>query len=41
MQAPAKYRVNGVLANVADFDKTYACKAGQPMKLATPVTIWQ
>lgn len=41
IHAPAKYRVNGVLANVPEFARAYACKAGQPMANATPVTIWR
>ncbi|MBS0192793.1 MAG: M13 family metallopeptidase [Proteobacteria bacterium] len=39
-QAPAKYRVNGVLANVAEFAKTHTCKAGEPMAIKAGVTIW-
>ncbi len=41
IQAPAKYRVNGVLANVAEFGKAYACKSGQPMQEKAPVSIWR
>lgn len=41
LQAPARYRVNGVLANVSEFAKTYACKAGQPLQEKQPVTIWR
>ncbi|HEY2344340.1 MAG TPA: M13 family metallopeptidase [Xanthomonadaceae bacterium] len=41
IHAPAKYRVDGVLANVPEFAKTYACKSGQPMANAAPVTIWR
>ena len=41
IQAPAKYRVNGPLANLSDFGKTYTCKAGQPMDSKTPVAIWR
>jgi putative endopeptidase len=41
IQAPAKYRVNGPLANLPEFGKAYACKAGQPMASATPVSIWR
>ena len=40
IQAPAKYRVNGPLANLPDFGKAYACKADQPMQLRAPVSIW-
>lgn len=41
IQAPAKYRVDGPLANVPEFSKTYACKPGQPMVLKAPVGIWR
>lgn len=41
VQAPAKYRVNGVLANIPAFAKAYSCKVGQPMELAAPVTVWK
>ncbi|HTA64283.1 MAG TPA: M13 family metallopeptidase [Xanthomonadaceae bacterium] len=41
IQSPAKYRVDGVLANVAEFGNAYACKAGQPMEIASPVSIWR
>ena len=41
VRAPAKYRVNGVLANMPEFGKAYACKAGQPMQLKNPVSIWR
>lgn len=41
IQSPAKYRVDGVLANVPAFAKAYGCKTGQPMMLAAPVMIWK
>ena len=41
IQAPAKYRVDGPLANLPEFAKVYACKPGQPMISATPVSIWR
>ena len=41
IQAPAKYRVNGPLANLPMFGKAYACKVGQPMQMPTPVAIWR
>ncbi|MBS0575210.1 MAG: M13 family metallopeptidase [Proteobacteria bacterium] len=40
-QAPAKYRVEGVLANLAEFASTYACKPGQPMSARQAVSIWR
>ncbi len=41
VQAPAKYRVNGPLANLVEFSTAFACKAAQPMESATPVSIWR
>jgi putative endopeptidase len=41
IQAPAKYRVDGPLANLPGFGKAYACKAGLPMQVMTPVAIWR
>jgi len=29
--SPARYRINGVLVNMPEFAKAFACKAGQPM----------
>jgi endothelin-converting enzyme/putative endopeptidase len=29
--APAKYRINGVIVNMPEFAKAFACKAAQPM----------
>ena len=29
--SPAKYRVNGVVVNMAEFARAFSCKAGQPM----------
>jgi putative endopeptidase len=41
LQSPAKYRVEGPLANLPEFGKAHACKPGQPMMRATPVSIWR
>ena len=41
IQSPAKYRVDGVLANMPEFGKAFACKSGQPMQVATQVMIWR
>ncbi len=41
IQSPAIYRVNGVLANLAEFGKSYTCKAGQPMESNKQVSIWR
>jgi putative endopeptidase len=40
-QSPAKYRVEGPLANLPEFARTYSCKPGHPMVRATPVSIWR
>ena len=29
--APGRYRINGVVANMPEFQKAFSCKAGQPM----------
>ena len=41
IQAPTRYRVDGPLANLPAFAKTYACKVGLPMQVASPVAIWR
>ena len=38
--SPPEYRVNGVLSNNSDFQKAFACKAGQPMVRAQACRIW-
>jgi endothelin-converting enzyme/putative endopeptidase len=38
--SPLQYRVNGVLANLPEFGKAFACKAGQPMVRAEACRIW-
>jgi endothelin-converting enzyme/putative endopeptidase len=38
--SPLEYRVNGVMANLPDFGKAFACKAGQPMVHADACRIW-
>jgi len=38
--SPLQYRVNGVVANLPDFGKAFACKAGQPMVRADACRIW-
>lgn len=39
--APAKWRVNGPLVNTPAFAQAFACKAGQPMVSANPISIWR
>jgi putative endopeptidase len=40
--SPAKYRINGVVVNMPEFQKAFDCKAGQPMvRLADQVCrVW-
>jgi endothelin-converting enzyme/putative endopeptidase len=38
--SPLEYRVNGVVANLPDFGKAFACKVGQPMVHADACRIW-
>lgn len=40
-QAPAKFRVNGVLSRFPEFATAYACRAGQPMHESQPLSIWR
>jgi putative endopeptidase len=38
--SPARFRVNGVLSNMPEFQKAYGCKAGQPMVRANQCRVW-
>ncbi len=38
--SPGKYRVNGLVANMPEFEKAFACKAGQPMVRENRCRIW-
>ena len=38
--SPARFRVNGVLQNMPEFQKAFACKAGQPMVPANACRVW-
>jgi endothelin-converting enzyme/putative endopeptidase len=38
--APGKYRVNGTLSNMPEFQKAFGCKAGQPMVSAKACRVW-
>jgi endothelin-converting enzyme/putative endopeptidase len=38
--SPTRYRVNGVVANLPEFAKAFACKAGQPMVREKPCKVW-
>lgn len=38
--SPGKYRVNGLVSNVAEFAKAFSCKPGQPMVRAKACRVW-
>lgn len=38
--SPGKYRVNGVVSNMPEFQKAFACKAGMPMVRANACRVW-
>ncbi len=38
--SPARFRVNGVLQNMPEFQKAFSCKAGQPMAPANACRVW-
>jgi endothelin-converting enzyme/putative endopeptidase len=38
--SPGKYRVNGLVVNMPQFQKAFSCKAGQPLAKETPCRIW-
>ncbi len=38
--SPARYRVNGVLRNMPEFQTAFACHAGQPMVSAQACRVW-
>ncbi len=38
--SPARFRVNGVLKNMPEFQKAFACKAGQPMVSQNACRVW-
>ena len=38
--SPARYRVNGVVANMPEFARAFACKAGQPMAPDKRCRVW-
>jgi putative endopeptidase len=38
--SPEEFRVNGVVRNVPEFQKAFACKAGQPMAPVNRCIIW-
>ena len=38
--SPGRYRIDGVAANLVDFEKAFACKPGQPMAPAKRCKVW-
>jgi putative endopeptidase len=38
--SPGKYRVNGVVSNMPEFQKAWGCKAGQPMAPQNACHVW-
>ena len=38
--SPGEYRVNGVLSNMPEFQKAFACKTGQPMVRFPACRVW-
>jgi len=38
--SPGRYRVNGVVANMPEFQKAFSCKAGAPMVSANACRVW-
>jgi putative endopeptidase len=38
--SPGKYRVNGLVVNMPEFEKAFSCKAGQPMVKADRCRVW-
>ena len=38
--SPGKYRINGVAVNLPEFQKAFACKAGQPMVKENRCRVW-
>jgi putative endopeptidase len=38
--SPGKYRVNGLVVNMEEFQKAFSCKAGQPMVSGNRCRIW-
>jgi putative endopeptidase len=38
--SPDEYRINGVVANLPEFGKAFACRVGQPMMREHPCRVW-
>jgi putative endopeptidase len=40
LHSPGRYRVNGLVVNMPEFQKAFSCKAGQPMAKENRCRIW-
>jgi endothelin-converting enzyme/putative endopeptidase len=38
--SPGKYRINGIVANLPEFQQAFSCKAGQPMAQPKMCKVW-
>jgi putative endopeptidase len=38
--SPGKYRVNGLVVNMEEFQQAFSCKAGQPMVRENRCRVW-
>jgi endothelin-converting enzyme/putative endopeptidase len=38
--SPGRYRVNGLMVNMPEFQQAFQCKAGDPMVAAKPCRVW-
>jgi endothelin-converting enzyme/putative endopeptidase len=38
--SPGKYRINGIVSDLPEFQKAFGCKAGQPMVRAQACKVW-
>jgi predicted metalloendopeptidase len=38
--SPGKYRINGVVQNMPEFQKAFGCKIGQPMVAENACRVW-
>ena len=38
--SPGRYRVNGVVSNLPEFQKAFNCPAGSPMVRESPCRVW-
>jgi endothelin-converting enzyme/putative endopeptidase len=38
--SPAKYRVNGLMVNLPEFERAFSCRQGQPMVAAKRCRVW-